>query len=360
MYGFIVLNEIVGADLRVRPQTNVRPNTGHGPTHRSAPTFGARGGILVLTLWLVSFLTVLVLVLGAQILTERRVQAAYADRVYLAIASLTMQSRFRAALKQDETQEYDALKDPWSQNPELFENVPLGESHNPSASLGSGNLKGAIDEERFININKASLSLLQRLFSTAAKTEDKETQALASAVQDWRDLDVFSSHPQMDTESAVYSGSYPSKNGEFESPEELLLVYGINAEIYQALRPLITLYGDGQVNLNTAPESVLRVLGAPDSLIQKILQFRAASDGAEGTEDDGYFDDPGSIENKLQEKFGQLNTEETNALSVMRAENWIGVRSKFFRLPIQVKRGSSLHERDWVVDREGGLKQVWS
>lgn len=324
-----------------------------------APPASARGGILILTLWLVSFLTVLVLVLGAQILTERRVQAAYADRVYLAIASLTMQSRFRAALKQDETPEYDILKDPWSQNPQLFENVPLGEGGAPSASLVAGNLKGALDEERFINLNKVSLSLLRRLFSEAAHVEEKEAQTLASAVQDWRDLDVFSSDPQVDTESGGSSGSYPVKNGEFESPEELLLVYGMNAEIYRTVRPLITLYGDGQVNFNTAPESVLRVLGAPDSLIRKILEFRAGADGHEGTADDGYFDGAGTVETKLQEKYDQLNLEETNALNVMRAESWIGVRSKFFRLPVQIRRGPRLGERDWVVDREGGLKQAW-
>ena len=58
--------------------------------------------------------------------------------------------------------------------------------------------------------------------------------------------------------------------------DEILLVKGMNKEIYDKLINFVTIYGDGAVNINTASKEVLEALGLADSLVDKILRCAAA------------------------------------------------------------------------------------
>ena len=83
----------------------------------------------------------------------------------------------------------------------------------------------------------------------------------------------------------------------FRSIEELRLVKDVTPEIFRKIEKYITVYGDNGpwlINLNTAPEPVLRVIGisigmADDNaerLSQRIVEWRAGPDKKPGTEDD--------------------------------------------------------------------------
>ncbi len=307
-----------------------------------------RGGVLILTLWLVSFLGVLVVILGGQILAAGRVADAYALRVQQLAALETFRARFECALEEDETQTYDALTDPWSRNEKLFQPVRVGSG---TATLGEGPGCGVLDEERFISLNRADTVLLERLFTKIGNCDETQAALLAGAVQDWRDLDSISTSPVADTESHP---STPSKNELFESVEELTLIAGMTPGLFGLIRPLVTAYGEGKVNINTAPPDVLRVLGAPDSLVDKLAAFRAGEDGIAGTPDDGFFEEVGTIQAKLESRDG-LEIEEINALNEMKSRQWIGVRSEFFRLPVQWSVGGRSWRKSLVVDRKGTL-----
>lgn len=307
-------------------------------------TVCTRGGVLILTLWMVVFLSSIVLMLGAQILTGGEVARAYGVRAQSFLALETFRARFEAALERDETKEYDLLSDPWSRDPDLFGEIRLGPA--ASARLGTGSFSGAVDEERFINVNTASPALLKQLFMAAGGLDEAEAGEMASAVQDWRDLDAFSSSPTRDTESG-------SKNGPLESVEELTLVPGMTPELFRAIRPLVTIYGTGKVNVNTVPKEVLKAMGAPESLAEKIVRYRAGPDGEEGTKDDGFFESAGIVEPRIEAANPDLATEELNALARMRSEDWVGVRSEFFRLPVQVSAYGKSRTRSVIVDRKG-------
>lgn len=319
-----------------------------------------RGGMLVFSLWLTVFLGSLVVMLAGQILTEGRVSQAYAGRLQESLALETMRSRFQVAVALDKTPTFDSLKDPWGHNPALFDGVQVGESSAVRLSLEAGGLAGAQDEERFVNVNQASLRLLQQLFAHGAGLPDEEAQRLAAAVQDWRDKDVFASHPQYDTEGAEYADTYACKNDLFESREELLLVSGMTEEIYRAVGPLTTVYGRGKVNVNTAPAGVLKVLGAPDGLVEKLVDLRAGDDGAPGTDDDTVFESVGDVQPKLQSRWGNLDTDEQNALGRMLSEGWLDVRSEAFTLPVRVTAHGRSTTRSMTLDREGHVLEIGS
>lgn len=98
---------------------------------------------------------------------------------------------------------------------------------------------------------------------------------------------------------------YAVKNAPIESLEELLLIKGFTRAIVhggplgefwdmpevtvRGIAPLLTVYGDGRVNINTASPDVLRTLsGITEAQIDRILEGRMGIDGVAGTELDGF------------------------------------------------------------------------
>jgi type II secretory pathway component PulK len=64
-------------------------------------------------------------------------------------------------------------------------------------------------------------------------------------------------------ESSYYSKlsiPYQCRNGLLETVGELLLVKGITPEIFDCISGYVTVYGDGKININYAPELILESL----------------------------------------------------------------------------------------------------
>ena len=107
-----------------------------------------------------------------------------------------------------------------------------------------------MDEARKLSLNQASPSALQQLIAAVAPAAD--AGALAAAITDWRD----------ETPGTVCAAAEPScHNSCFASLDELRLVPGMTPEVFDALAPYVTVYGEGAVNANTAPAVVLSALG---------------------------------------------------------------------------------------------------
>jgi general secretion pathway protein K len=86
---------------------------------------------------------------------------------------------------------------------------------------------------------------------------------VADAVVDWLDNDDV---PRVGgAESPYYSGlpyPYRAKNDLFDTVDEVRLVRGVTREVFEKLRPFVTVSSSGKVNLNTAPKEVLMALSA--------------------------------------------------------------------------------------------------
>jgi len=149
---------------------------------------------------------------------------------------------------------------------------------------------GVVDEESKINLNKTDNITLTNLLTNVLKMKDEDASKLALSLLDWRQEgtseitgfygdDYYSNldHP------------YPKKSADYECLDEILLVKGMTKEIYDKLVNYVTIYGDGAVNINTAPEEVLEAMGITEELADKILMVRRGKDGIDGTADDRIF-----------------------------------------------------------------------
>jgi len=108
---------------------------------------------------------------------------------------------------------------------------------------------------------------------------------IVPAVIDWVDSDdeitclPFVQQDNTGAENTDYQGSTPSRscrNGPVDSVDELLGVKGMTPESFRRLRPYLTCGGDGKIDINAAPKTILQSLSeqmdAP--LAEMIVQQR--------------------------------------------------------------------------------------
>lgn len=121
-----------------------------------------------------------------------------------------------------------------------------------------------------IDVNSASEALLAELLAVAGEVQRERAVALAQRIVDWRDADSQAQPNGAEDAAYVAAGSaFRTRGGPFEAPEDLLQVLGIDFDLYQRLRPLITVHarGSGQVDPEAAPLAVLRVLASGNDQI---------------------------------------------------------------------------------------------
>jgi general secretion pathway protein K len=294
-----------------------------------------RSSILIITLWVLGFLTIFVVNLGFMVRSQLQFADHLQDRLkmyYLAQAGI---ERAVAELYKDENVSQDTLNESWSNNQEFFKDFPLGGGFiTTSYKLGSQNgqegitLYGAMDESSKIDVNNAPVDILITLLERIGQVEPEEAIDIAWAIVDWRDPDVALSPGGAEDE--YYQGlssRYGCKNGRFQILEELLLVKGMTLEIFSKIKGLITVYGTEKVNINTASYDCLYALGLSSSLCDRIIKFRQGSDELDATEDDYIFSTPAELMN-----VGSLFTEESTQINSLISKNMLTVKSDIFRV----------------------------
>jgi general secretion pathway protein K len=272
---------------------------------------------------------------------------------------------FKAAaeLRKEAKKDYDTLNDPWSNNPGAFRNAAVGDGvfdiYYDYTDPCSGEVLrryGMVDEDSRININTADLKTLQLLFYSALGVDGSSAEGLAASVIDWRDSDSSLILSDRSAEDSFYrSGNFPyeSKDAGFQVLEELLLVRGFNENIFEKIKPYITIYTSGKVNINTAAKLVLAALGMDGNIAEKVIFFRAGKDGISGTADDNLFENTSDIAPKLSQAYN-MTVGQIAALNSVVAQS-ITVRSNVFR----GKSRARLNGRkdtgaiDFVIDRSG-------
>ncbi|MDP3791113.1 MAG: helix-hairpin-helix domain-containing protein [Candidatus Omnitrophota bacterium] len=145
-------------------------------------------------------------------------------------------------------------------------------------------------------------------------------------------MDVISRLPGFDKELA--EEVYESKLKPFNVKEGLLLIEGVSEEAFNSCKDIITVYGSGGVNINTADTQVLQVLGLDTSLIDLIKSFRAGPDGKEGTADDGIFASTTEIINNLRSYSSLFEAQEAKLVQLI-SQNALVTSSQAFTLNIE-------------------------
>ena len=322
-----------------------------------------KGSVLIAVLWSLFFLAMLAVAINAYVRPQMELSGRLlgkAKMYYLARAGV---ERAILEIENDITGDYDSLYDLWSSNDAAFKKVPFGDGTFSAVKSappgGSGQEYGLTDEESKININKAPQNVLKNLFEKGAGLEADEASAIADCILDWVDRD--DSLHKDGKESDYYeflADPYPCKNGYFESPEELMLVNGVTRGSFDKIKDIITIYGSGTVNINTAGARVLIALGLGEEAAAQIINFResASSKGA-GEVPDNVFTDASAIATVLNKAGASAG----GAGELARASAMLGVKSDNFRGVIKGFWGRESRSQDitFVYDRVDKLIKYW-
>ena len=128
-----------------------------------------------------------------------------------------------------------------------------------------------VDENAKININKIVFPNGEKrvehdIFIRLLKHLSIDT-SMADRVADWIDADK---------EPRVGDSEINAKSGLLDSIDELLLIKGIDRAVYDKISPYVTIYGDGQINLNSAELPVLMALSdtITEEVAERIIAYR--------------------------------------------------------------------------------------
>ncbi|MGD1000474.1 MAG: hypothetical protein ABSA67_07225 [Candidatus Brocadiia bacterium] len=240
--------------------TKSAQNAVHGP--RRFDRFRqsrAAGQSLIVALVLLGFLTAVMGTVSIELLTESRISNGRHMQVtafYIARAGIEAGVNQLLAAK---SPGYEGLGDAWhsSQNAELRETL-LGGNEGHAVGLykvayfdvDSGQERiGIADEESKLNINKADPAALRRL--DPAFSED-----FVNSIVERRQQRPFLMLSEL-THLKAAPPNFLTKERE----------------------SLLTVWGDGKVNINTAPRAVLASLGIDEGNVKKIEEFRKGTGG---------------------------------------------------------------------------------
>jgi general secretion pathway protein K len=324
---------------------------------------GRRGSIFVITLWTLLLLSSLALSLGVVVRQKVSLIARLSDRDNLYFITQAGINRAIAELRfEDLTPTYDSLSEGWANNPAIFKEVPMGiGSYTVGVAGAEGSMRyGLVDEESKININKADVDILVRLLQHAGRPSE-EAEELAYHIKDWADADSFFQHPRYGAEDSDYKNlddPYEAKDADFEIIDELLLVKDMDETTFERIKGLVTVYGQGGVNINTATAEVLQIIGLDERLIELVLSFRKGEDLTEGTVDDKVFAQPTGIAAELSQYY-PLAPSEVAQISNLASQGQLVTRADYFMIRSvgQLSSGGDL-EIQAVVDRQGQV-QYW-
>ncbi len=236
------------------------------------------GFVLMCVLWVVAMLTVITLGFGQRAALDRRAAAYSLDHAVAMAAARGAVERgiveitnrgVKMQLLPENLRGGTHMGEAWASPKNIYKEGNLGSDE----SLKNDEATYIItDEERFININSAPEQLLEGIKSMS--------RSLARHIVTRRTK-----------EERAGEGVIP-----FSNVEELRYMRGVDEDDWfgtekkAGLKDLITVWGGGGINVNTASKSVLACIpgvGAGD--IEIILAYRAGPDGEANTADDRGF-----------------------------------------------------------------------
>ncbi|MHB8908683.1 MAG: type II secretion system minor pseudopilin [Syntrophales bacterium] len=168
----------------------------------------------------------------------------------------------------------------------------------PAIPFGDGQFKVENENESGkVNLNRAGEPLL-KIMLNSFPIGDAEKNIIVDSIMDWRDKDNL--HRLNGAEDDYYLSlpqPYKSKNGDFTSVDELLLVRGVTPAIfYGGLKDMVSVYQDketqsvsaspmmvkfdfNRININAASPRMLRSLPRmTEDAVQAIIKYREMKD----------------------------------------------------------------------------------
>jgi general secretion pathway protein K len=204
----------------------------------------SRGFALIIVVWFL----VLIAAVGTYLLVNGRTETAIARNIRLAADA-------EALADSGIAQSAFNLSDSVESNRWKLDGGP----HRLNLATGEVIVRLS-DENAKINPNHASDALLAALFE-ASGVERTRALHLGAAIADWVGRDMMPRPLGAKLEQYRQAGlSYGPPNAPVESLDELQLVLGMTREIYDAVRPYLTVYTDGEPAAENASPVVRQAL----------------------------------------------------------------------------------------------------
>ncbi|HQQ89377.1 MAG TPA: type II secretion system protein GspK [Oscillospiraceae bacterium] len=293
---------------------------------------------MIIALWSLLLLTTFAVQMGVMVRQKATLVHRLDEREQRhAIAEAGVKTAIVQLRKEDAFAEADFLGERWSDQIDTFKDIHVGKgSFTVSYDYDDGEFSrvmyGLQDEESKINLNKAGLDVIIGLLQEASGMDRSKAEELAYCIIDWRDQDSFFQHPQYGAEDSDYKNlrdAYEAKDADFEILEELLLVHKMDQEIFDKIRRFVTIYGEGMININTAPREVLLALGLTSRVVDDILRFRKGAAMIAGTGDDEIFLQPATIVPRLSQVFDMAPSDISVLSNLVATDQFVTQSSHF-------------------------------
>jgi len=186
-------------------------------------------------------------------------------------------------------------------------------------------------------INEEKYAAFKRLLSSLRLPED-----LADSMADW--IDSNDEPRSGGAESRGFYGllnpPYEAKNAPLDSIDEMLMVRGYTPTVFKKLSPYVTVYGDGLVNINTAPREVIMALSGDITveMAQRVVDYREK--------------EPFKDVSEIRKVMGM----ETVGFSL---QGGITVTSDYFRIYSRSIVGEGIRDVEAVVELKDGKTAYW-
>jgi general secretion pathway protein K len=155
--------------------------------------------------------------------------------------------------------------------------------------LGEGEVEVSIrDEDGKIDLNEASIELLAGLFA-ALDLEPEAARTMAERIGDFRDPDSDSQPLGAEDPAYLAAGLQAgAADRPLVSDTELVRVLGMTRELYERVRPHVTVYaGSDGVDPTRATRTVLEALpGITPQAIERLLEVEPGEDPLEAIDDE--------------------------------------------------------------------------
>jgi general secretion pathway protein K len=235
-----------------------------------------RGIALPLVLWTITILSTVVFSLALAARTDVRMTSHFRSSIEKKLLAEAGVERglFELAYRGAAQRSTDEQK-PWKVD---------GSAHQEKLGKGTWTVS-IVDESGKISINGLTdgNSLILKNFLTRLGANADTADTIVDSILDWKDTDDL--HRLNGAENDYYMSlpvPYKARNGDFQTPEELLLVKGMTEEIFfgtdtaKGLSSYITVYSKHSgVNLEAASREVIMSLPEmSDALADSIIAYR--------------------------------------------------------------------------------------
>lgn len=272
--------------------------------------FKRGGAALIVALWTVLILSLLIggmayemrIEAGMTSYARKRLKAQVAARGGVEYAKFLLAKSFETSAFEEDDPEKEALRI-------LAKNLERGIGAT-GVEVQMGESRATVDvlpESGRRNVNTLQDEDWEELLDQAGVPEE-DWPELIDCFMDWIDADDAHGLNGAEEDDAYYKDlGYKPKNAPLDTVDEILLIKGFTPAIVYGGPPadpkgeplrgiahLLTTFGDGKVNINTASREVLLTLTAgngktlTDYEIEDILKFRLGDDGMPNTKDDGF------------------------------------------------------------------------